>query len=104
MRRYGTFWQHVKSNLVTNAVCDAFKDYVAPLRYPICLIELDIDSLLIDVNVHPQKMEIKFSTEKEVYELVKNVVIDGIKKISIIPTSRRKTMFPLSISKLPRAL
>lgn len=78
--------RYVKSNLVTNAVCDAFKDYVAPLRYPICLVELDIDSLLIDVNVHPQKMEIKFSMEKEVYNLVKEVVIKGIKNVSIIPT------------------
>ena len=78
--------RYVKSNLVTNAVCDAFKDYVAPLRYPICLVELDIDSLLIDVNVHPQKMEIKFSTEKEVYSLVKDVIIKGIKNVSLIPT------------------
>lgn len=78
--------RYVKSVIVTNAVCDAFKDYVAPLRYPICLIELDIDSLLIDVNVHPQKMELKFSMEKEVYELVKNVVLEGLKKVSIIPT------------------
>ena len=78
--------RYVKSSVVTNAVCDAFKDYVAPLRYPVCLVELDIDSLLIDVNVHPQKMEIKFSTEKEVYSLVKEVIINGIKNVSIIPT------------------
>ena len=94
--------RYVKSNLVTNAVCDAFKDYVAPLRYPICLVELDIDSLLIDVNVHPQKMEIKFSTENEVYQLVKDAVIKGIKNVSIIPTLEpvkpKETIVPIDFS------
>ena len=94
--------RYVKSNIVTNAVCDAFKDYVAPLRYPICLVELDIDSLLIDVNVHPQKMEIKFSTEKEVYNLVKDTIINGIKNITIIPslepTKPKETIIPIDFT------
>jgi DNA mismatch repair protein MutL len=94
--------RYVKSNIVTNAVCDAFKDYVAPLRYPICLVELDIDSLLIDVNVHPQKMEIKFSTEKEVYNLVKDTIINGIKNITIIPslepTKPKDTIIPIDFT------
>ena len=77
--------RYVKSTVVTNAVCDAYKNYVAPLRYPICLVEIDIDSLLIDVNVHPQKMDIKFSTEDNVYKLVKEAIIEGIKQVSIIP-------------------
>lgn len=79
--------RYVKSQIVTNAVCDAYKNYVAPLRYPICLVEIDIDSLLIDVNVHPQKMEIKFSTENNVYNLVRDAIVDGIRKIQIIPTA-----------------
>ena len=79
--------RYVKSSLVTNAVCDAYKNYVAPLRYPICLVEIDIDSLLIDVNVHPQKMDVKFSTEQNVYNLVKDAIIDAIRNIQIIPTA-----------------
>ena len=79
--------RYVKSTIVTNAVCDAYKNYVAPLRYPICLVEIDIDSLLIDVNVHPQKMDIKFSTENNVYNLVKETIIEGIRGIQIIPTA-----------------
>ena len=77
--------RYVKSTVVTNAVCDAYRNYVAPLRYPICLVEIEIDSLLIDVNVHPQKMEIKFSTEDNVYRLVKEALIEGIKSVEIIP-------------------
>ena len=79
--------RYVKSSIVTNAVCDAYKNYVAPLRYPICLVEIDIDSLLIDVNVHPQKMDVKFSTENNVYNLVKEAIIDGVRQIQIIPTA-----------------
>ena len=79
--------RYVKSSIVINAVCDAFKNYVAPLRYPICLVEIDIDSLLIDVNVHPQKMDVKFSTEQNVYNLVKDALLEAIKGIEIIPTA-----------------
>ena len=79
--------RYVKSTIVTNAVCDAYKNYVAPLRYPICLVEIEIDSLLIDVNVHPQKMDVKFSTEQNVYNLVKEALIDAIRSIQIIPTA-----------------
>lgn len=80
--------RYVKSNLVINAVCDAYKNYVAPLRYPICLVEIDIDSLLIDVNVHPQKMDIKFSTEDNVSNLVKEAITEAVRKIQIIPTAQ----------------
>ena len=79
--------RYVKSAIVTNAVCDAYKNYVAPLRYPMCLVEIEIDSLLIEVNVHPQKMDVKFSTEQNVYNLVKEAIIDAIRKIQIIPTA-----------------
>ena len=92
--------RYVKSSIVTNAVCDAYKNYVAPLRYPICLVEVDIDSLLIDVNVHPQKMEVKFSTEQNVYNLVKEAITEGIKGIQIIPTAtvetKKETIIPLN--------
>ena len=92
--------RYVKSSIVTNAVCDAYKNYVAPLRYPICLVEIEIDSLLIDVNVHPQKMEVKFSTENNVYNLVKEAITEGIRKIQIIPTAtidiKKETIEPLN--------
>ena len=84
--------RYVKSQIVINAVCDAYKNYVAPLRYPICLVEIDIDSLLIDVNVHPQKMDVKFSTEQNVYNLVKEAIIDGIRQIQIIPEVKTPTV------------
>ena len=93
--------RYVKSAVVTNAVVDAYKNYVAPLRYPICLVEIDIDSLLIDVNVHPQKMDIKFSTEQNVYNLVKEAIVDAIRGIQIIPTAtiakpKEETVVPLN--------
>lgn len=87
--------RYVKSNLVINAVNDAFKDYLPPLRYPIALIEIKIDSLLIDVNVHPQKMEIKFSSENDVYNLVKRVVLMALKEAIIIPSSEPIKIKPI---------
>lgn len=78
--------RYVKSNVVNNAVMDVYKNYLPPLRYPICILDLNIDPLLIDVNVHPQKMEIKFSLEKEVTDLVKDTLKKGLKSLEVIPT------------------
>lgn len=78
--------RYVKSNLVNNAVIEAYKDYIPQLRYPICLVDIEIDPLLIDVNVHPQKMDIKFSTEQNVSNLVKDVIQEGLKELQIIQT------------------
>jgi len=77
--------RYVKSNQVNNAIIDAYRNYIPPLRYPVCLIDLNIDPLLIDINVHPQKMEIKFSMEQEVCDLVKETIVKGIKSLMLIP-------------------
>ena len=86
--------RYVKSSIINNAVMDAYKNYVAPLRYPICLLDLRIDPLLIDVNVHPQKMEIKFSMEKEVAELVRDTLKKGLKQLEVIPTLEVQKVTP----------
>ncbi len=75
----------VKSNLINKAVIDACHTYMPSNRYPICLIDLHIDPLLIDVNVHPTKMEIKFSMDDVIYNLVNNNVLLALSSEVLIP-------------------
>ncbi len=69
--------QRVVRNVMSiDAVNLAYRDYLASDRYPIALINIDIDPYLVDVNVHPAKMEVRFSKEEQ----LKNLVYNGVKE------------------------
>ncbi|MFI3251546.1 MAG: DNA mismatch repair endonuclease MutL [bacterium] len=80
--------RYVKSKLIVDSVVEAYRDYIPHLRYPICVINLDVDPLLIDVNVHPTKMEIKFSLEDTISYLVKSSILDSLSEKTLIAEHR----------------
>ncbi|KXG76864.1 DNA mismatch repair endonuclease MutL [Thermotalea metallivorans] len=68
--------RYVKSTLLQNCVEEAYKTLLPINKYPICFLYLWIPPESIDVNIHPAKMEIKFSNE----ELLKQFMIKSIKE------------------------
>ena len=66
----------VKNQVAIDAVNLAYRKYLADNRYPIAVINIEIDPYLVDVNVHPSKLEVKFSKEMELKELI----IDGVSR------------------------
>lgn len=62
--------RYIKSRTVMAALERAFVSYVAPEKFPIAAIFIDVDPSSVDVNVHPTKLEIKFSDEKLIFESV----------------------------------
>ena len=62
--------RYIKSRTVMAALERAFVSYVAPEKFPIAAIFITIDPSSVDVNVHPTKLEIKFSDEKLIFESV----------------------------------
>ena len=72
-RNYQNFFingRYVKSRTAMAALEQAYTSYIASERFPCCILFLDIDPTLVDVNVHPAKLEVKFSNEKPVFEAV----------------------------------
>lgn len=65
----------VKDKLLQVALRVAYKDYLASDRYPLCVIFLQIDPQLVDVNVHPAKAEVRFHDPN----YVRNLLINSIK-------------------------
>lgn len=59
---------------LNKAIEDAYKDYLPPLRYPFCIINLEIDPSLVDVNVHPTKKEVRISLEDDILRDLKDQV------------------------------
>lgn len=70
--------RYIKSGLITAAVENAFKSFLTVNKFPFFVIFLDIFPEYIDINVHPQKTEIKFQQEKAVFKLVFDAVHTAI--------------------------
>ena len=72
-RNYQNFFingRYVKSKTAVAALEQAYTSYIASERFPCCVLFLDIPPSLVDVNVHPAKLEVKFSNEKLVFETI----------------------------------
>ncbi len=78
----------IKNNKIVNAVTEAYKSYLPIGKYPIIFLNIILDPLLIDVNIHPQKLEIKFTEERMLLSLITNTIHEKLKSLSLIPTMR----------------
>ena len=70
--------RYIKSGLITAAVENAFKSFLTVNKFPFFVIFLDIFPEYIDINVHPQKTEIKFEQDKAVFKFVFDAVHTAI--------------------------
>lgn len=59
--------RYVKSRLLARAIEDGYHGFMMQHRYPFTLLYLEIDGEKVDVNVHPSKMELRFSSQEEIY-------------------------------------
>ena len=60
----------VKSKTASAAIEQAYVSYIPSDKFPFCVLNIEIDPTLVDVNVHPSKLEVKFSNEKLIFEAV----------------------------------
>ncbi|HET7629141.1 MAG TPA: DNA mismatch repair endonuclease MutL [Bacillales bacterium] len=77
--------RYIRNYAVTKAVLEAFHTLLPIRRYPIAVIHIEMDPTLIDVNVHPSKLEARLSKERELCRLVEQAVGDALKRLQLIP-------------------
>jgi DNA mismatch repair protein MutL len=75
----------IKNNKVINAVHDGYKTYLPVGKYPIVFVSIELDPLLIDVNVHPQKLEVKFTEQRMLLALITNTIKQTLESLQVIP-------------------
>lgn len=75
----------VKNYIVDRAITDAYHNLLFNKSHPICILNIEIDPELIDVNVHPQKREIRVKCEKEIYDLVYNACRSSLENNNLTP-------------------
>lgn len=83
----------VRSRLFNIAIDEAMLSAMPTGRYPVCVLFLDIPPELVDVNVHPMKLEVKFVREKEILSLIKDAIAKAISQS--FPVSSKKEWLPL---------
>ncbi len=76
---------------ITAAAKEGYGTLLPRDRYPVAFLSLEIDTRLVDVNVHPTKKEVRLSKEKEIAEAVREAVRQALKNQDLIPDVRAET-------------
>ena len=74
MENYYVNGRYVKSKVVSRAIEDGYSTRLMQHQYPFTCLMIEVCGSEVDVNVHPTKMEVRFSSEKEVYDAVRSAV------------------------------
>ncbi|WP_040205091.1 DNA mismatch repair endonuclease MutL [Neobacillus jeddahensis] len=77
----------IKNYPLAKAIQEGYHTLLPIGRFPIVLLNIEMDPLLVDVNVHPSKMEVRISKEAELNELVTKLIKDAFKSRILIPTA-----------------
>lgn len=85
MMNYFINGRYIKSPLIHRAIEEAYSPYTMQHRYPFTVLHIWVDPKYIDVNVHPQKMEIRFNNEKEMFQSVFHGISEALKHREFIP-------------------
>lgn len=75
----------VKNNEVNKAIIDSYHTYMPESKFPIVVLKIEVDPSLIDVNIHPTKMDIKFSKIDKLKELINKSITNRLNNINLIP-------------------
>lgn len=77
--------RYIKSNIINKAIEEAYKPYTMQHRYPFTVLHFQIKPEFIDVNVHPQKMEVRFTNERELYKTIYDCITARLAHREFIP-------------------
>lgn len=75
----------VRNQELNKTINDSYHSYKPDNRYPIVVINIELDPSLVDVNIHPTKMDIKFSKLEELQQLIQNIITNRLDHQTLIP-------------------
>ncbi len=82
----------IKNQTLNRAILDTYHTYIPKDKYPVIVINITVDPILVDINIHPQKMDIKFSKLDELLSLVTSLIEKKLKEILLIPHASVRNM------------
>lgn len=77
----------IKSNLIARAIEEGYKEYLMQHKFPFCVLHITMDTQQVDVNVHPTKMDVRFSDQMAFSELLSTAIKEVFHKVEMIPSA-----------------
>lgn len=77
--------RYIKSNLIAKGIEEAYRSFMMQHQYPFTVLYFDIDKNYVDVNVHPTKMEMRFSNEEAIYQGIVIGLRNALMQRELIP-------------------
>ena len=93
-RNYESYFingRYIKSSIIYKAIEEGYRTFTMKHRYPFVCLDFKINQELLDVNVHPTKMEIRFRNGREIYELVVDTVREALLQKDLVQDVLRET-------------
>lgn len=87
-RNYENYYvngRYVKSGVLAKAIEEGYKAYMMQHKYPFTALHFAIDGELLDVNVHPTKMELRFSNQEDIYQFIYHTIQEALTRKELIP-------------------
>ncbi len=102
-RNYQNFFingRYVKTKTALAAIEQAYTSYIASEKFPCCVLFIEINPATVDVNVHPAKLEVKFSNEKPVFEAIYYAVKNALEADTQRPSVSFKGIAPQGVQRV----
>lgn len=81
----------IKNRYLNHAIVSCYEELLDEKKFPFYVLFLEIDYNTIDINVHPQKHEVKFENERIIYNIVKSAIMSTLRKVNLIPEFKVET-------------
>lgn len=98
--------RYVKSKIISSAIDEAYKTFLMKNKFPFIILHITVNPVLIDVNVHPTKMEVRFSEEQEIFRSVYHVVVNAVlgnKEVKSVQLGERdRSVFKFENNQMPK--
>jgi len=100
-RGHGSFFingRYIQSKLLTNAIESSMQTMLPNGKFPLFALNLNMPFDMLDVNVHPTKMEVRFAEEDRIFEFVKDAVRDALSEHNLVPSrSNERAGIPVKL-------
>lgn len=97
--------RYIKSSLLSKAIEEAYKGFLMQHQYPFCVLYFTMDTNLLDVNVHPTKMDLRFTNQEGLYRQLLEMIRGALTHKNFIPDvpveEKKETAKPVPLPKTP---
>lgn len=95
--------RYIKNFALNKAIVEGYGSKLMVGRFPLAVLEIEMDPLLVDVNVHPTKQEVRLSKEKELMTLISDAIREVLSHEQLIPNASDNLRFKKKVEQQPKA-